>query len=279
MTPEEIYAEIRKDRFWIIETMELFQKSFGRLVLKSNTYPIPHIYGKVSKKTNIEYGFLFFAYRRSQWKCPKIVVFTRYAHEIGKTCIVIRPDETITIYTDHFLKRYLQREVFSELTIDAWNNIASELKFIARNVDAQRMEVRENFFRSIKDDKITQEQEKFEWMKFQASPGYERVEYACRDGVCLCEQNIKLPKIIIFNTFVGFDQLRLDQGIDYMIAYSHIHLRKMEEVYPNQKSTWAAMWNDFMDHMTETQSVEDWLERYQKVMLEFEDKYPLPALL
>ena len=278
MTYEEAFCEVRKDWDWIRLTVAQLQVRFGKYVLKQTRYPAFYIYNRCSPLTNITYSFLCFVHRRGQWKLPYVLVHTTYEVPEGKNFILVTDLGTVRIYNAHFFQRYKQR-ASDKIAIPQLAELDPRFSFIISNYDVEQCTVMDGFLEQTTDQSLDRLKEKREWTKYQANEGFKREEYACADGVCLCEKSLKHEELVVFNTYISPDLLRFDQFVDYMNAFGHILLRKMEMVYPNQRDTWQKMYDDYYASLAEPDARQNWIERLKDLMKEFEERYPLPNIL
>lgn len=279
MTPEEIFSEIQKDVYFLQEKTDELALKYSKLAKRATRFPHFHFYLLSSKKTMINYYVLCYAYRRGEWDHPHSIVYTEYAHEGGKTLVLLENEEfAIRIYTPHFFSRFKERELAIKKMFPYLMDSAPHATFLLRNKAVKEANVLQMMFETM-GEKPEDYKDLFEHnSRFFQDEDYERIPMNCIDGLCLTERCKANPKINIYNTFVSYDQLKGSQQFDYMLNVPHLILEKMNYVYPNQRSTWEKEWNDMMAGLDESLGMEGWLRSIAQKLDEFGKRYPLPYI-
>ena len=279
MTPEEIYAEMRKDALWLQNKMnDKLIPEARKKVKRAKRYPYITRYVLKSENTNIEYRAVFFAYQHRDWENPRCILYTKYAHESGKTLVYLEQNRfAIRLYTHHFLHRYRERLSERAEELSALANLDFELYFIIQNWDVEEMRTINYMINADPDSelaKILKSQK--EKSRFWQDPDYERYSAACLSGVCLCERHKSNPNISIYDTFINISMLKLTQLVDFIPAYSRVFLEKICYCYPRQRKIIANEWNEFVDNVPHD---ENSLDAMIDKICELTTRYPLSAVL
>lgn len=230
MTPEEIYAEISKDSQWLQERINNYLTPlYGKRVKRLVKLPDIHDYIERSRKTGIEYRVFFTAYRRGDWDKPVWFVTTQFPYEGGRTFIYLENVKGlgIRIYTTHFMKRFREREAELFKKYEEVSMLDLEHFFIFRNRDVEEMTFFDDFFKGWGDEVVNKKYEEYtKASRFYQDPDYERFVVACPTGVCLCERNKNNPLISIYDTYISSNMLKVNQMIDWVLAFIRIFSRR-----------------------------------------------------
>ena len=280
MTPEEIYAEIRKDAnpLWDAISMR-FGAELQRIVRRSQRFPLIKGYTWQSKNTKIEYNVVFIAYRKAERKfIPHFLVYTMYSYESGRNIVYIdNKNFAIRIYTPHFIQRYKERDaIFAQLDNDVVNQNA-ELFFLLKNYRVNEASVTKQLDELVTSPAFVEMREQEKQTRFWQDPDYERYSAACESGLCLCERNKANPNISIYNTFIAYDMLQGTQLIDFAQAVVPVVLDRLSLYYPRQKAVWQKEWNDFAASVAQNEKM-DLFEKSKAVLeklSELNKRYPI----
>ena len=274
MTPEEIYAEMHKDAEWLENTINkkfvpLFQKGAKR----ATNFPYFKPFYDVSSKTLITYWVVMIAYHRSDWKKPRVAIFTKYSHEYGSNIIYIENDRfAIRLYTPHFLQRIKERCSAMNYKVPIEMNQYEDMMLVLCNRDVEELTLWKDLEKNHKDNEMYQElYAEAHQTKFWQDPDYERYGVACDSGLCLCERSKKNPNISIYNTIISPDMLIDIQRYDFFKSYILVFLRAMEREYPRQRDTWG---REYEQLRNSTEDIDAFIKGFVDLMIDFAKRYP-----
>lgn len=116
MTYEEIYREIRSDFRDLSDAIVKDQLKFHPLAKRAKKYPYGLVYEWKHPKSHNTYTYFIQVKRHSDWnKEPRIVIFTEFDEDNGKTTIAIVDYQygniRISIFRPHFFNRYYERNL------------------------------------------------------------------------------------------------------------------------------------------------------------------------
>lgn len=153
MTVDEIHQEIINERNYIEQQKVKFVKSYRKVVLKSNQFPIVKYFTFTTPKRKNQYILQFKFDKRDLWDNPSYILFGIYSRPEGKYMVIpTNGYKGLDIYPPHFFKRYRERIVKDySLTTD---------QLIRRYIERQKGVMyqiadendRENFLSFEKDD-------------------------------------------------------------------------------------------------------------------------------
>lgn len=136
-----MYREIRNDTRELYPAIMEERKRFQQLAKRATKYPYGKIYFWKHPKSNNQYTYFFSVNRHSEWdKTPRLVIYTEFDTEGGKTTIAISLDPQknlrISIFRPHFFKRYYERNLsqFKEFTPETEHDI--KFAFLIRTSSA-----------------------------------------------------------------------------------------------------------------------------------------------
>lgn len=280
MTPEEIYAEIRKDANPLWDAINMrFGAEFQRIVRRSQRFPLIKGYTWQSKNTKIEYNVVFIAYRKAERKfIPHFFVYMMYSYESGRNIVYIdNKNFAIRIYTTHFIQRYKERDaIFAQLDNDVVKQNA-EVFFLLKNHRVNETSITKQLDELVTSPDFVKMREREKQTRFWQDPDYERYSVAIESGLCLCERNKANPNISIFNTFIAYDMLKGTQLIDFAQALIPVVLDRLSLYYPRQKAVWQKEWNDFAASVEQNEKM-DLFEKSTAVLeklSELNKRYPI----
>lgn len=279
MTPEEIYAEMYKDAAWLQNRVnnKLIDEA-KKKAKRAKRFPHVSLNTLISEKTNIEYKIVFYTYQHGDWDRPRMFIYTKYTHEMGKTLVYIEQSKfAIRIYTPHFMQRYKERQHEHVQEFSPLANKDIEFFFLLRNWDVEEMKVIKGVLQTEPDDEIAVAINELQThSRFWQDPEYERYSVACISGMCLCERHKKNPNISIFDTYINHFMIKYSQMFDYIPAFARVFLDAVVRAYPRQKHIICKEWNETVDN---TPANSEMLEHLCDKLSELDKRYPLSALL
>jgi len=210
MTYEEIYREIRND---FRDVLDYYNKTLKPKVCKEalkcpqNLYPWRKFDYYTHPKSKNKYVFFSIVKKHSLWKEPEPTLFCEYEGKYGKEIITaaigkdrrtFQPTLILSVFQPHFFQRYLER--FLKSNEFEFDKIAI---FLARNAGAIQISSEAVSAKELLKDE----------------PGYNNTALLNLDGLCLGKVSIENHNVIIYKTFIPFDELFWKQNEKVLPEY------------------------------------------------------------
>lgn len=235
MTYEEIYREIRND---FRDVLDYYNKTLKPKVCKEalkcpqNLYPWRKFDYYTHPKSKNKYVFFSIVKKHSLWKEPEPTLFCEYEGKYGEEIITaaigkdrrtFQPTLILSVFQPHFFQRYLER--FLKSNEFEFDKIAI---FLARNAGAIQISSEAVSAKELLKDE----------------PGYNNTALLNLDGLCLGKVSIENHNIIIYKTFIPFDELFWKQNEKVLPEY----LRMLADIgaadYPQCRERIYTIYNE-----------------------------------
>ena len=267
MTYEQIYREISRDFRDVRDHYEhTIRPKVCKSAQKSKIYPWRKFDFFTHPKSRNNYVYFSIVKKHSLWESPEVTVLCEYEGQYGKEIITIaiwkdrmtfRDAIVINVFQAHFFKRYFER--FIKDSQMEYDKIAI---FLARNACAlplSREAVSANEL--LKDE-----------------PGYIDTALLNLDGLCFGKISIENRNIIIYKTFVPFDELYSLQNEKVLPEYIRMLADLGSKDYPQCTNQIYTIYNDSVkksreillgdNQMTHEERFDTYIKEYQKVCKE-----------
>ena len=233
MTYEQIYREISHDFRDVLNYYEhTIKPKVCKSAQKSKLYPWRKFDFYIHPKSRNNYVYFSIVKKHSLWETPECTVFCDYEGKYGKEIITMaiwkdritfRDTIIINIFQAHFFKRYFERFIKDER---AEND--KIMIFLARN----------SYAIQISSDAVSQNE------RLKDEPGYIDTALLNLDGLCIGKVSKENRNIIIYKTFIPFDELYAIQNEKVLPEY----IRMLADMgccdYPQCKETIFTMYNE-----------------------------------
>ena len=261
MTYEEIYREIRDDFRDVRDYYDkVLRPNLCKRACKSSKYPWRNIEGYTHPKSKNNYVYFSIVKKHSLWESPEVTVFCDYEGKYGKEIITIaiwkdrktfQDALVISVFQAHFFKRYFERFIKDD-TAEADKIII----FLARNayslpLSAEAVSAKE----LLKDE-----------------PGYINTAMLNLDGLCLGKIRNENRNIIIYKTFLPFDELHHNQNEKVFPEYIRMMATHACADYPHCAKTINDMYMTAARNLHEIAQGDNHMteeERYRAFMKEY----------
>ena len=226
MTYEEIYREIKDDARDLYASVVEEGKRFQHLAKRAKKYPFGKAYTWKHPKSRNVYMYFFEVKRHSDWdKPPRLVIFTEYDDEGGKTTITVAKQVTgkigISIFRPHFFKRYFERNLsrFTEFYPETEHDV--KLAFLIRTSSAIPLG------RKVVSPKELEKDE----------PEFSNDSLLTPEGLILCKRLRANTNIVLFKTYLSVQDLFAEQYAEVTTNLIHAYyLRAISDSPRYQKS-------------------------------------------
>lgn len=233
MTYEQIYREISHDFRDVLNYYEhTIKPKVCKSAQKSKLYPWRKFDFYIHPKSRNNYVYFSIVKKHSLWETPECTVFCDYEGKYGKEIITMaiwkdritfRDTIIINIFQVHFFKRYFERFIKDER---AEND--KIMIFLARN----------SYAIQISSDAVSQNE------RLKDEPGYIDTALLNLDGLCLGKVSKENRNIIIYKTFIPFDELYAIQNEKVLPEYIRMLADMGCSDYPQCKETIFTMYNE-----------------------------------
>lgn len=234
MTYEQIYREISHDFRDVVDYYERIVKPKVCKRAKKSKFPYPirkfDFYTHPKSRNN--YIYFSIVKKHSLWDSPECTVFCDYEGKYGKEIITVaiwknpislHDAIVVNVFQAHFFKRYFERFIKQdEAEID---KIAI---FLARNAYAIQ----------ISSDVVSLKE------RLKDEFGYMDTALLNLDGLCLGKVSIENRNIIIYKTFLPFDELYAEQNEKVLPEYIKMLVDIGCQDYPQCRETIYAIYNE-----------------------------------
>ena len=226
MSYEEIYREIKEDARELYDVVIEDGKRFQHLAKRAKKYPFGKAYIWKHPKSRNEYMYFFGVKRHSDWdKPPRLVVFTEYDDEGGKTTITVAKQVTgkigISIFRPHFFKRYFERNLsrLTDFTPETEHDV--KLAFLIRTSSAIPLGSKVVSPKELEKDE----------------PEFSNDSLLTPEGLILCKRLRANTNIVLFKTYLSIQDLFAEQYAEVTMNLIHaVCLRAISDSPRFQKS-------------------------------------------
>lgn len=208
MTYEEIYREISHDFRDVLDYYKhTLKPKVCKSAQKSHIYPWRKFDFYTHPKSHNKYVYFSIVKKHSLWESPETVTFCEYEGKYGKEIITVaiwkdrmtfRPVIIISVFQAHFFKRYFERFIKNDQA--EYDKIAI---FLARNAYSLPLSSE-----AVSANELLKEE-----------PGYLNAALLNLDGLCLGKVSKENRNIIIYKTFLPFDELHSIQNEKVLPEY------------------------------------------------------------
>jgi len=263
MTYEEIYREISHDFRDVLDYYkQTLKPKVCKSAQKSRIYPWRKFDFYTHPKSRNKYVYFSIVKKHSLWESPEVVNFCEYEGKYGKEIITVavwkdrmtfRPTIIISVFQAHFFKRYFERFIKNDQA--EYDKIAI---FLARNAYSLPLSSE-----AVSANELLKDE-----------PGYLNAALLNLDGLCFGKVSKDNRNIIIYKTFLPFDELHSIQNEKVLPEYIRMLATQGCADYPQCSETINTLYMDSArklrdillgdNGMTNEERIRAYLQEYSK---------------
>ena len=224
MTYEESYREIKYDVPDLYDAIAKNALNFRHKAKRAKKFPLGEMYFWKHPRSRNEYTYFFEVKRHSDWdKNPRLVVYTEFDDEGGKTTIAVAKQVTgkigISIFRPHFFKRYYERNLHRLITPESEHDV--KLAFLIRTSSAIPLGKQVVSPKELEKD----------------DPDFVKDSLLTPEGLIMCYRWRANSNIVLFKTYLSIQDLFEEQYAKVTMNLIHVvYLRAISDSPRYQKS-------------------------------------------